>query len=88
MNDTSTTTAPAAAVEAPAASPQPALPPGEPRGRTLRIERNGQVYFQRMLPNGDLFIRHSRARRGVTLTADEVYKTARRLMDGSLLFDL
>ena len=57
---------------------------GEPRGRTLRLDRNGKVYYQTMLPNGDIVWRFQFARRSVVATAEELFTHFARLQGGEL----
>lgn len=54
------------------------------RGRTISGERNGRRFFVRLLPNCDLVIRERFARRGVTLTANELLTKHDQLKNGSL----
>lgn len=58
--------------------------PSEPRGRVLKIVRNGAHYEQRLLPNGDVTIRRRYARRSVTISADELFQIFARLEKGEL----
>lgn len=54
------------------------------RARTLRIERNGLVYWQTMLPNGDIEIREHYGRQTVPIRAEEIHQLAARLNTGAL----
>lgn len=57
---------------------------GEPRGRTLRLHRNEQVYFQTMHPDGSIEWRFRFGRQSVVASADELYQHFARLHGGEL----
>jgi hypothetical protein len=58
--------------------------PGELRGRTIWHDIDGERVQQRILPNGDNVWRERFGRRGVTITAREIYTLAKRMKHGAL----